>query len=63
MNSEGACLKAGGLTLSAAAADLSEHGSLTESVEALLADQVQQLRLQTLFQLAGTKNKKFNQNC
>lgn len=45
------------LTLAAPAADLSEHGSLAESVEPLLADQLQQLRLQPLFELAGKEKQ------
>lgn len=45
------CVSTCSLTLSAAAADLPEHGSLTQPVESLLADQLQQLGLQALFQL------------
>lgn len=37
------------LTLSPSAADLPEHRSLTQPVESLLANQLEQLRLQTLF--------------
>lgn len=56
------CLSVCSLTLSAAAADLPEHGPLTQPVESLLADQLQQLRLQALFQLSeGKKKKKENQ--
>lgn len=44
------------LTLSASAADLPEHRSLTQPVESLLADQLQQLWLQALFELTGKKN-------
>lgn len=44
------------LTLSAAAAYLSEHCSLTQPVESLLADQLQQLGLQALFQLTAERN-------
>lgn len=40
-----------GLTLSASAADLSKHRSLTQPVKSLLADQLQQLWLQALFEL------------
>lgn len=40
------------LTLSSPAADLPEHGSLTQPVKSLLADQLQQLWLQVLFEFA-----------
>lgn len=42
------------LTLSASAADLPEHCSLTQPVESLLADQLEQLWFQALFELTGT---------
>jgi len=39
------------LTLAPAAADLAEQGALAEAQQALLADQLQELRLQPLTQL------------
>lgn len=41
------------LTLAPAAADLAEQGALAEAQQALLADQLQELRLQPLTQLPG----------
>ena len=46
------------LTLSASAAYLPEHGSLTQPVESLLADQLEQLWLQALFEFTGKKHNK-----
>jgi len=43
------------LTLPAAAADLAEEGALAEVQQALLLDQLQQLRLQPLTQLPGAR--------
>lgn len=43
------------LTLSAPAAELSEHRALTQPVEPLLADQLEQLRLQALFEFTGKR--------
>lgn len=48
------CICVRRLTLSASAADLPEHCSLTQPVESLLADQLEQLWFQALFELTGT---------
>lgn len=45
------------LTLPAAAADLAEEGALAEVQQALLSDQLQQLRLQPLAQLPGVRTR------
>lgn len=44
-------------TLSTAVADFPEHRPLTQSVESLLADQLQQLGLQTLFELTRKRQE------
>lgn len=50
------------LTLPASAAYLPEHGSLTQSVESLLANQLQQLWLQALFEFTGWTKTHIQQN-
>lgn len=50
---EGSCVRAEFLTLSPAAADFAKQSAMTQTVQSLLPDQLQQLWLQTLFQLAA----------
>ena len=57
------CLAAGmGLTLSPAAADLTEQCAMAQAIESLLANQLQELRLQTLLQFTDRQDKTTQHN-